>query len=121
MMRLITAFVYDSKTAEQSERLLRSVAITGNYHGYWYLVCAADLVLEDPTRLHLITKRLYRDIAQIYKTTPGAVERGIRTAIQSGWERGSKAAFESLMGYLPKECPSNAEFIDSIVHNLRYR
>ena len=113
------AFMYDSDTAGRTESLLRSAGITGKYRGYWYLVCGADLILEDPARLFLITKGLYRDIARVYETTPGAVERGIRTAIQGGWEHGDRAAFASLMGYLPKDCPSNSEFLDSIVHRIR--
>ena len=49
--------------------------------GYAYLACAIKLVCEDSRLSGAVSKELYPDVAERFDTSPGAVERAIRTAI----------------------------------------
>lgn len=60
------------------------------------------------------TKELYPAIAKQFGTTPVRVERNIRTAIESAWDRGDYFAIESVFGGSAAEDgvrPTNSEFI----------
>ena len=67
--------------------LLYRLGITANYTGFFHSAYAVCLVLEQPERLLLVTKWLYPEVARHYATTPGRVERNIRTAAAAAWER----------------------------------
>lgn len=67
-------------------RLLRQMGMTENYVGFFYIVDAVCMAIEDPQRLCLVTKLIYLDVAKKNNTTPEAVERGIRLAISRMWK-----------------------------------
>ena len=80
------------------------------------------LVVNDIEVINQITKQLYPDIAQKYKTTPSRVERAIRHAIEVAWGRGKTETTESIFGYTVsavKGKPTNSEFIAMIADKLR--
>lgn len=57
-----------------------------NYRGRCYAVYALYLSALDPSRLQLVTKCLYPDVANYYKTNPASVERSIRTFVSAIWD-----------------------------------
>lgn len=57
------------------------LGIKAKSKGFNYLVDGIKIAIEDPQAASLVTKCLYPDISKKYHTTPGAVERSIRTAI----------------------------------------
>ena len=90
--------------------------------GYRYIRSAVRMAIEDPTMLDGITKRLYPEVAKKHKSTASRVERAIRHAIHTIWQReGGDARFAELMGFpLDDEKPTNSHFIASIVGRYRY-
>lgn len=67
--------------------------------GYKYTARAIQLCIEDPGYLDgQITKRLYPDIASEFDTKPSRVERSIRHAIESIFDRCDPMYTASLFG-----------------------
>lgn len=61
-----------------------------------------------------ITNEIYPEIAKKYNTTASRVERAIRHAIESSWERGNTKNIDRIFGYTVsanKGKPTNEEFI----------
>ena len=80
------------------------------------------MVVNDIDVINQITKQLYPEIADKYKTTPSRVERAIRHAIEVAWGRGQTETVESIFGYTvsaSKGKPTNSEFIAMIADKLR--
>lgn len=74
------------RTELEAVRFVRSLGIRPNLSGYRFLICAVRLVLCDPSLLSALTRRLYPAVARIFRVNPAAVERGIRSAIESAYE-----------------------------------
>jgi len=80
------------------------------------------MVVDNIDMINQITKQLYPEIAQKYKTTPSRVERAIRHAIEVAWGIGKIEAMEKIFGYTvnaSKGKPTNSEFIAMIADKLR--
>ncbi len=114
------------KSQENLEALvtnvIHEVGVPAHIKGYQYLREAIMLVVNDIEVINQITKQLYPDIAQKYKTTPSRVERAIRHAIEVAWGRGKTETTESIFGYTvsaSKGKPTNSEFIAMIADKLR--
>jgi len=72
--------------------------------------------------LNGITKVLYPEVAEKYRTTPSRVERAIRHAIEVAWGRGKIDTLQNVFGYtinMGKGKPTNSEFIAMIADKLR--
>ena len=69
------------RTELAASQFVRRLSIRSHLKGYSYLITAIVLGKNDPTLLDSLTHRLYPAVAAIYGTTPSAVERNIRTAI----------------------------------------
>ena len=102
--------------------ILHEVGIPAHIKGYQYLREAIMMVVNDIDIINQITKQLYPEIAEKYKTTPSRVERAIRHAIEVAWGRGQTDTVESIFGYTvsaSKGKPTNSEFIAMIADKLR--
>lgn len=102
--------------------VIHEVGVPAHIKGYQYLREAIMMVINDIDVINQITKQLYPDIAQKFKTTPSRVERAIRHAIEVAWGRGQTEAVESIFGYTvsaAKGKPTNSEFIAMIADKLR--
>ena len=65
-------------------------------------------------KLNNVVKGLYTEIAEEYETTTMRVERAIRHAIESSWERGNMNVINNVFGYTvlaAKGKTTNTEFI----------
>lgn len=67
--------------------IIQKMGVPPNVKGYRYLRSAVMLATEDMTVLDSITKRLYPTVAMTNQTTPTRVERAIRHAITTAWDR----------------------------------
>ena len=65
--------------------LLHDLGLTENSISFYYIDEAVRLALDDPTRLLLVTKRLYPETARTFRTSWRTVERGIRYSIGKLW------------------------------------
>jgi two-component system response regulator (stage 0 sporulation protein A) len=102
--------------------IIHEVGVPAHIKGYQYLREAIIMVINDIEIINQITKLLYPDIAQKYKTTPSRVERAIRHAIEVAWSRGKNETVERIFGYTvsaSKGKPTNSEFIAMIADKLR--
>ncbi len=62
-------------------KLLLSLGMAPCLKGFRTSVCAIELILEDPSVLDQITKRLYPEVAKRLNTAASRVERAIRHAV----------------------------------------
>ena len=102
--------------------VIHEVGVPAHIKGYQYLREAIMMVVNDIDIINQITKQLYPEIAEKYKTTPSRVERAIRHAIEVAWGRGQTDTVESIFGYTvsaSKGKPTNSEFIAMIADKLR--
>ena len=90
--------------------LLYRLGVTPNYTGFDPTAHAVLLCKEQPSRLRLVTKRLYPDVAKQCGTTGGAVERNIRTAGRVAWQR-NRALLEALAQGPLEQPPQNTLFL----------
>lgn len=80
---------YEDKVRKVSE-VLKEIGVPVNIKGYCYLREAILLTTYNPTEyISSVTKVLYPEIAQKYKTTSSRVERAIRHAIEVAWSNGN--------------------------------
>jgi len=78
----------------------------------------------DCDMLESVTKLLYPTVARHFNTTASRVERAIRHAIETAWDRGDLDTIQNLFGYtvsVGKGKPTNSEFIALITDNLRLK
>jgi two-component system response regulator (stage 0 sporulation protein A) len=102
--------------------IIHEVGVPAHIKGYQYLREAIVMVVSDIDMINQITKQLYPEIAEKYRTTPSRVERAIRHAIEVAWGRGQQDVVERIFGYTvsaAKGKPTNSEFIAMIADKLR--
>ena len=82
------------------------------------------MAIEDEGILKSFSTGLYRQVAYNFHTSPKSVERAIRTAICTTWNRGDFEAQLSVFGYTISDergKPTNSEFITKIVEKVRIK
>ena len=100
---------------------IKSVGITANIKGYHYLREAILLVHENSDWMRKLTAGPYVQVAINFDSTPLRVERAMRHAIESAWNRGSLSVLEEFFGYTILETkgkPTNGEFIAMLADRL---
>lgn len=101
--------------------IMHEIGIPAHIKGYQYIRESIVMAVMDTDVLDSITKRLYPDVAQIYKTSSSRVERAIRHAVEVAWDRGDVDTLNSYFGYTiagNKGKPTNSEFIAMIADKL---
>ena len=104
--------------------ILHQIGVPAHIKGYHYLRQAILLSYDDPDMLESVTKLLYPTVARHFNTTASRVERAIRHAIETAWDRGDLDTIQNLFGYtvsVGKGKPTNSEFIALITDNLRLK
>ncbi len=110
------------KVEDKVIKTLNYIGMPSNLLGYQYVRRAIVMVAKDESILKNITKGLYQQIASMYHTKSCSVERAIRTAICTTWDRGNFEAQTSIFGYViddAKGKPTNSEFIAEIARSVR--
>ncbi|MGN0585974.1 MAG: sporulation transcription factor Spo0A [Oscillospiraceae bacterium] len=104
--------------------IIHQIGIPAHIKGYHYLREAILLAISDSDMLESVTKLLYPAVARKFDTSPSRVERAIRHAIETAWDRGDVDILNGMFGYTingGKGKPTNSEFIALITDNLRLR
>lgn len=104
--------------------IIHQIGIPAHIKGYHYLRKAIMLSIREPEMLESITKLLYPTIAEAFNTSPSRVERAIRHAIETAWDRGDIDVLNNMFGYtisVGKGKPTNSEFIALVTDNLRLK
>lgn len=102
-----------------SNTLLR-LGVSTKLRGYGYLREAVLLMGKDP--LQSITKELYPAVAAICCATAAQVERSVRSAVASAWDRCDRQIWQLYFpaddrGNIPR--PTNATFISRLADELQ--
>lgn len=108
--------IYD-KVAE----ILKKLGIAPDKNGFHYLRKAIYECYMNPSLLTSITKEIYPMLAASFNKKESCIERSIRSAIETGWDRGnyeySNELFSNCVDYY-KTKPTNGEFIAIIVDKI---
>lgn len=100
---------------------IQRFGVPAHIRGYHYLRTAIINNLQSGSPFDSVTKQVYPVVADVYSTTPTRVERAIRNAIQTAWERSSTIDTAAFYGYNFDTRPTNSEFIALISDILRLR
>lgn len=98
---------------------LRRLRISGHLLGSGYLAYMLGLVVPDPGQLNLITKNLYPETGRHYGATLASVERNVRHAVHSGWEKGGGGVLEEMADAPLERCPTVSEFLHIVADYIR--
>lgn len=89
--------------------ILCRLGITANYAGFHYTAYAVMLAVEDPSRLQLVTKWLYPEVAARYGTNADNVRKCIAKVRDIAWDNDPELLSEMAMHKLKKK-PGTSEF-----------
>lgn len=101
--------------------IIHEIGVPAHIKGYHYLREAIILAINDMEIINAITKILYPTVAKKFSTTSSRVERAIRHAIETAWNRGDLDTLNKFFGYTvsnTKGKPTNSEFIAMIADKL---
>lgn len=102
---------------------LQRLGFSASVKGYRYARCGILMALKNPEYLEEVTKRLYPEIGKKFSSTGSRVERAIRHAITSTWEKGwaDPEFVETKLHntFSPDRKPTNSEFLATIVDTMR--
>lgn len=102
-------------------KVMHTIGVPAHLKGHQYLREAILMTIKDNNVLGAITKQIYPDIAIKHKTTSIRVERAIRNAIETAWNRGKIDTLQNVFGYtinIGKGKPTNSEFIAMIADKI---
>lgn len=111
--------ILSHEEAAEIYSLLYQLGITANYTGFFHTSYAVYLAVQQPGRLLLVTKWLYPDAAEHYKSTWKCVERNIRAVITIAWENNPALLEELAMRPLSGK-PTAAQFISILARHLSW-
>lgn len=113
----------DSRSLEElTTSLLHDMGIPASLKGFYYLRQAIITVAEDPRAIDAMVKFLYPTVGEKFGVTPSKVERCIRHAIETAWNRGNLELLQSMFKYsvsYSKSKPTNSEFIGLVADTIR--
>lgn len=108
-------------TFDEIAEILKTLGVAPDKNGFHYLRKAIYECYLNPKLLTSVTKEVYPLVGKSFDKTANCVERSIRSAIETGWDRSDYEYTEKLFlncidFYRSK--PTNGEFISIIVDKL---
>ena len=103
-------------------KLLERLSVPPRLKGRRYMLIASAALACSPALGASYRERLYPYVAGLCGTTPQAVERAIRTAVESAWLQGSLEGIQALFGLsvdAERGKPTNAEFLAMLAQHIR--
>ena len=101
---------------------LNEIGVPRHLSGFKYLYDAIALSVADRSVLSALTTTVYPYIAKKYNSTKSRVERSMRFAIESAWNRGRVDKIDEMFGYTVRSDigrPTNGEFIAMMAERVR--
>lgn len=98
-----------------------SIGIPAHLQGYHYLRESIKLIIDHPEYISSITKIMYPRVAEKFDTTPCRVERAIRHALETSYNKGKMLRLNEVLGLHVlgrNEKPTNSEFVALIADKL---
>ena len=112
--------IYFSNLEVSITKILHELGIPSHIKGYNFIKEGISLIYYHPNLS--ITKDLYPIIANKYSTTSYCVERAIRHAIETSWNRANIDFLEEVFGYsidIDKAKATNSEFIITLANKIK--
>lgn len=112
----------DAITLKYIENELEKIGFRRKHVGFVYTAHAILLLLKDKDGTLHVSSEIYPMLAQVYNTTNGGIERGIRNAIEATF---TGARMHVLQQFYPfsydenRSRPTNAEFLKNMASRLR--
>ena len=100
-------------------RHLVHLGVPTEMRGYRYLKTAIMLCMENEEYIHSTTTMLYPEIANQYETTPAAVERNIRRAIEHVCRSTPRKVLKEYFGNVQGDKLTNRRFIAGLVEYIK--
>lgn len=103
-------------------RHLVNLGVPTEMRGYKYLKAAVMLCLQNGEYIHSTTQKLYPEIANQYATTPAAVERNIRRAIEHVCRSTPRKVLKEYFGNIwnvQGDRLTNRKFISGLVEYIK--
>lgn len=103
-------------------KLLDRLSVPPRLKGRRYMMIASAALACSPALGASYRERLYPYVAGLCDTTPQAVERAVRTAVESAWLQGSLEGIQALFGLsvdADRGKPTNAEFLAMLAQHIR--
>lgn len=97
-----------------AEEMLDRLLVPSELKGREYMKAAIAYGACSPWLIQSFTHRLYPWLAQRFNSSPKAVERAIRTAIENTWLKGNLEGIQDYFGFsvdAERGKPTNAEFL----------
>lgn len=107
----------EKKVLVQIYDMLYRLGVTANYIGFFYTARAVFLCVQEPERLQLVTKWLYPDVAEHYKTNWKAVEHNIRGIIAMVWDS-NQELLKEFAGHRLIRRPYPAQFLSILAKEM---
>lgn len=108
-------------TENEISKKLRDIGVSTSTLGFNYIKSALMMIAEDEQILHLMTKRLYPDVAKKHNTTATRVEKAIRYAVEKSFLYGDLSEIEKLgICNISKGKLTNGEFLGAVYETLKY-
>lgn len=107
---------------EIARGLLARLGVPERLVGRRYMQEAAACAACAPQLLGSYTGILYPFLAERFATSPQAVERAVRTAVEHTWLHGDLPAIQALFGFsvdAERGKPTNAEFLSMLTEHVR--
>ncbi len=99
--------------------MLQNLGMQLNLKGYMYLKQSIVLSVCDDEMIYQVTKLLYPTVAKKFNTTTISVERAIRHAIVSMWNRGNATVLSEF--FSSKSKPTNSAAIALITEKIKLK
>ncbi len=104
--------------------LLDTLGVNPAFKGRSYIAWLLDRIIPSPWLENELTSTLYPACASVYRTTPAAVERCVRHAVEELFTRGSMEGIERYFGTTvdpERGKPTNRAFLIGAAEQLRAR
>ncbi|MGI6153891.1 MAG: sporulation transcription factor Spo0A [Christensenellaceae bacterium] len=101
--------------------ILLALGMPPHLKGYQYLREAIRMVINDPSMIYSITRKLYPAIAEKFDATPTKVELAIRHTIEVAWQRSKMKNARQIFGcdlFSQGSRPTNGELIALIADKI---
>ena len=110
------------RTAQAVESLLKAISMDGRYKGRAYAAWLLEHLAPSPALEARSMGQLYRSCARAFGTTPAAVERCLRVAVESVFTQGSMRGIERFFGATvdpERGKPTNRAFLLQAAQQIR--
>lgn len=99
---------------------LRKIGIPCHMKGFPYLKEAVSMVLVNQSYAHNLTTKLYPEIGAKFVATGDRVERAIRHAIETAWDKTNPSKLREILGpQVARSKMTNGEFIATLAERIR--